>query len=205
MGGSFVQHIGGGLGKNAARVRFVLMEFRIRRAVAADAGAIARVHVDSWRSTYAGIVPEEFLASLNLDDRAEMWGRMLAAEDGLMFVAQEEAAVFGFCCGGKLREDLDSYDAELYAIYLLRENQGKGVGHGLFQALVASLLEAGYAGMALWVLKDNPAARFYEHLGGKQIASKQINIGGANLEEVAYGWPKLEDVLRKGIAANGQL
>ena len=181
------------------------MDFRIRRADAADAQAIARVHVDSWRSTYAGIVPEEFLASLNLDDRAEMWRRMLAAEDGLMFVAEDEEGVFGFACGGKLREDLDSYDAELYAIYLLRENQGKGAGRALFQALVASLLEAGYAGMALWVLKDNPAVHFYERMGGEQIASKQITIGGANLEEVAYGWPKLEDVLQKGIAANGQL
>lgn len=181
------------------------MEFRIRRAVAADAVAIARVHVESWRSTYAGVVPEEILASLNLDERAEMWERMLAAEDGLIFVAEEKASVFGFCCGGKLREDLDSYDAELFAIYLLRESQTRGAGRALFEALVASLQEAGYSGMALWVLKDNPAARFYEHLGGVRIASKQINIGGAHLEEVAYGWPKLEDVLEKGITANGEL
>jgi GNAT superfamily N-acetyltransferase len=181
------------------------MEFRIRRADAADAHAIARVHVDSWRSTYAEIVPDAFLAALNVDDRAEMWRRMLAAEDGLTFVAEEEAGIFGFACGGRLREALDSYEAEIYAIYLLRESQGRGAGRGLFQTLVASLQEAGYAGMALWVLKDNPAARFYEHLGGEQIASKQINIGGANLEEVAYGWPKLEDVLQKGIAANGQV
>jgi GNAT superfamily N-acetyltransferase len=181
------------------------MEFRIRRADAADAQAIARVHVNSWRSTYAGIVSDAFLAALNIDDRAEMWRKMLATQDELMFVAEEEACIFGFACGGRLREALDSYDAEIYAIYLLRESQGWGAGRGLFQALVASLHEARYAGMALWVLKDNPATRFYEHLGGKQIAVKQINIGGANLEEVAYGWPKLEDVLQKGIAANGQL
>lgn len=167
------------------------MEFRIRRAEAADARAIASVHVSSWRSTYAGIVPDEFLAALSIDDRAEMWGRMLAAEDARMFIAEGEASVFGFACGGRLREALDSYDAEIYAIYLLRETQGMGAGRGLFQALVASLLEAGYVGMALWVLKENPAARFYEHLGGKQVASKRIDIGGAILEEVAYGWRKL--------------
>jgi GNAT superfamily N-acetyltransferase len=190
---------------SAVRGRFVLMEFRIRRAEVADARAIASVHVSSWRSTYAGIVPDEFLAALSMDDRAEMWGRMLAAEDALMFVAEGKASIFGFACGGRSREALDSYDAEMYAIYLLRETQGMGVGRGLFQALVASLREAGYAGMALWVLKENPAARFYEHLGGKQVAKKQIDIGGANLEEVAYGWPKLEDVLQNGRAANGRL
>ena len=152
-----------------------------------------------------GIVPDAFLAALNIDDRAEMWRRMIAAEDGLMFVAEDEEGVFGFCSGGKLREGLGSYDAELYAIYLLRKNQGKGGGRDLFEALVASLQEAGYSGIVLWVLKDNPAARFYEHLGGVRVASKQIDIGGAKLDEVAYGWPRLEDVLQKGIAANGEL
>jgi hypothetical protein len=34
----------------------------IRRAVREDARAIARVHVDSWRTTYRGIVPEEHIA-----------------------------------------------------------------------------------------------------------------------------------------------
>jgi GNAT superfamily N-acetyltransferase len=183
----------------------MLMEFRIRRADAADAPAIARVHVDSWRSTYAGIVPDTFLASLKIDDRAEMWRNVLAAEDALMFIAEEDAGIFGFACGGKLREALNSYDAEIYALYLLRENQSQGAGRALFQTLVASLHEARYAGMALWVLKENPATRFYQYLGGKQIASKQIEIGGANLEEVAYGWPRLEDILQKGIAAHGQM
>ena len=179
------------------------MEIRIRRANAADARAIARVHVDSWRSTYAGIVPEEFLVSLNIDDRAEMWGKMLAAEDALMFLAEDEAGVFGFACGGKLREALNSFDAELYAIYLLRERQGKGAGRSLFDALTRALRTAGYSGMVLWVLKENPAVKFYERMGGKLIARKPIEIGGAQLEEVAFGWPRLEDVIFNETAANG--
>jgi GNAT superfamily N-acetyltransferase len=179
------------------------MEFRIRKANAADARAIARVHVDSWRSTYAGIVPDAFLASLNIDDRAETWGKMLAAEDALMFLAENETGIFGFACGGKLREGLDSYDAELYAIYLLRESQGKGAGRSLFQALMGVLRADGYSGMALWVLKDNPAVKFYERMGGKQIARKPIEIGGLQLEEVAFGWPGLEDVIPNEKAADG--
>jgi ribosomal protein S18 acetylase RimI-like enzyme len=179
------------------------MEFRIRRANAADARAIARVHVESWRSTYAGIVPAEFLASLSVDKREEMWGKMLADEDELMFLAEDETGVFGFACGGKLREALDSYDAELFAIYLLRQSQGKGAGRSLFQALTRSLRAAGYSGMVLWVLKDNPAVKFYEQMGGKQIAKKPIEIGSAQLEEVAFGWPRLENVILNETAANG--
>jgi ribosomal protein S18 acetylase RimI-like enzyme len=179
------------------------MEFRIRRAIAADARAIARVHVESWRSTYAGIVPGEFLASLSVDKREQMWGKMLAAEDALMFLAEDETGVFGFACGGKLREALDSYDAELFAIYLLRERQRRGAGRSLFQALTRALLVAGYSGMVLWVLKDNPAVKFYERMGGKQIAEKPIEIGDVQLEEVSIGWRKLEDVIFNEKAANG--
>jgi hypothetical protein len=46
------------------------MEFEVRRAVSGDAASIARVHVESWRSTYAGIVPEAYLRSLDVDLRA---------------------------------------------------------------------------------------------------------------------------------------
>jgi L-amino acid N-acyltransferase YncA len=178
------------------------MEFRIRRASTGDARSIARVHVDSWRSTYAGIVPDGVLTALSVDDRAKMWDKMLAAEDALMFVAEDETGVFGFACGGRLREALGSYDAELYAIYLLRESQGKGAGRSLFQVLVTALQKAGYSSMALWVLKDNSAVRFYQHMRGKGIASKQIEMGGAQLEEIAFGWPRLDVVIQKETATN---
>ncbi|MBI1881100.1 MAG: hypothetical protein HYR94_23215 [Chloroflexi bacterium] len=34
----------------------------MRLAQPADAGGIARVHVESWRTTYAGTIPADFLA-----------------------------------------------------------------------------------------------------------------------------------------------
>ena len=35
----------------------------------ADAEAIARLHVASWREAYAGIVPQAILDAVDLDDR----------------------------------------------------------------------------------------------------------------------------------------
>ena len=43
----------------------------IRRATVDDADAIATVHIASWRGAYAGIVPDAFLASLDVAARAE--------------------------------------------------------------------------------------------------------------------------------------
>ena len=42
--------------------------------------------------------------------------------------------------------------------------------------------------MLVWVLEDNPACKFYEALGGRRIQSKNIEMRGSTLIELAYGW-----------------
>lgn len=39
---------------------------KIRKAELTDTKGIAKVHVDSWRTTYTNIVPEEYLRNLTL-------------------------------------------------------------------------------------------------------------------------------------------
>ena len=65
---------------------------RIREAVPSDAPAIAKVHVDSWRTTYAGIVPDEDLASLSYGQREQAWQNILAHPDAYGFTLVAEAA-----------------------------------------------------------------------------------------------------------------
>ena len=171
------------------------MQGRIRRADAADARAIAHVQIESWRTTYKGIVPAEFLAQMDLGQRTEAWRGLAASGTMHLFVAEDQSGVLGFASGGKLREAIVGYDAELYAIYLLHPSQGCGVGRMLFETLTRSLEEAGHVAMALWVLHENPAIGFYAHMGAVEIGRKTIDIGGAALEEVAYGI-RLQDVRR---------
>ena len=45
--------------------------------------------------------------------------------------------------------------------------------------------------MLAWVLETNPSVSFYKRLGGILVADKLIQIGGADLVEVAFGWPIL--------------
>ncbi|MFZ1011874.1 MAG: GNAT family N-acetyltransferase [Terracidiphilus sp.] len=168
------------------------MDFSIRKAVGGDVWDIARVQVESWRTTYAGIVPAAFLSALSVEQRAERWREVFAESEMTLYVAEGQIAdgqvgIFGFASGGKLREPIGDYDAELFAIYLLRAHQGKGAGRRLFETLAQTLRAAGHAAMAVWVLRENPAALFYQHMGGVEIAHKQIEIGGILLEEVAYG------------------
>jgi GNAT superfamily N-acetyltransferase len=168
------------------------MQFSIRKATVEDAAAIAFVHVESWRSTYAGTLPEAFLASLCVAERCALWKAAIEAGEAVLFVAERGREIRGFACAGKLRAAIGGYDAELYAIYLLREFQGQGMGRRLLQGAAEALRGQGFTSLAVWVLAENPAVSFYRHLGGVEIARKVIELGGVSLAELAFGWPSLD-------------
>lgn len=171
------------------------MTFTIRPARIEDARDIAHVQVKSWKTTYAGIVPEAFLVSLNVGERTERWKGQLNSGTTFMLVAEDSTGVFGFASGGKSRETIDGYDAELYAIYLLEQKQRQGVGRCLVQKLAEALRADGFQSMMVWVLEKNPAVGFYERLGASRMAEKQIEIGGVQLQELALGWTNLACLL----------
>ena len=99
---------------------------------------------------------------------------------------------------GREREQKGTYEGEIYAIYLLAEHQGKGWGKRLFQEAAERLVAEGMHSMMLWVLAENPTRGFYEALGGAALDAKDIEIGGATLVEVAYGWDSLEAIVSAG-------
>ncbi len=106
------------------------------------------------------------------------------------------AEVVGFASGGRERAGETGFEGELYAIYVLDSAQRRGFGRELVRASVAGLRELGLGDMIIWVLRDNqPARAFYERLGGVYVRSQPITIGLATLEEVSYGWRRL-DTLR---------
>lgn len=165
----------------------------IRSATPADAAGIAAVHVASWLTTYRGIVPDAYLSTLSVEQRAEARARMLAApRPGVVsVVAEADGEIIGFADAGPGRDDFPGYPGELYAIYVLQSYQGHGIGRRLVEVMASALLEQGRRGMYLWVLGANPARHFYAALGGRALGAQQVEIGGTTLEEVAYGWENL--------------
>ena len=173
----------------------------IRQAHAVDAAAIARVHVDSWRTTYAGILPSDFLASLSYEEREQFWNRALSALGRKTFICvaeDDEGRVVGFASGGPEREGDPVYRGELYAIYVLEQCQRLGTGRRLAAAVVRRLVEQRIDSMLLWVLADNPSRGFYETLGARRIREKAAKVGGIEVIEVAYGWSTLRDLSNLG-------
>ena len=163
----------------------------IRKAVAADAAAIARVHAQSWRTTYAGIVPDDTLDSIDVREWEQRRRDQLANSEDREFsyVAVDRDQIVGWAVGGPERSGDVDFKGELYAIYLLEEYQRRGIGRQLTEAVVSRLVGSGMGSILIWVLADNaPARHFYEAIGGQFVREQDITIGGASLVEVAYGW-----------------
>jgi GNAT superfamily N-acetyltransferase len=172
----------------------------IRTAKMNDAAAIAKVHVDSWRTTYKGIVPDEFLASLSYEQREQLWRRVLTDPSGpsVVSVAEDEyGKIVGFASGGPECTGDPIYTGELYAIYLLAQHQGKGIGRQLAITLVNRLRQEGMTALLLWVLAENHSRKFYERLGGRPISEKTVIIGGVPLIEVAYCWRDIRMIIEQ--------
>ncbi len=165
----------------------------IREATELDAYGIARVHVDTWKTTYKGIVSDKFLNELSYNKREEMWSKFVhdsAKNKKYIFVAEDvNDGIIGFSTCGMERESDNKSIGELYAIYILKEYQNKGIGKLLFNTVKEKLKELKFSSIFIWVLESNDqACRFYEAIGGKKLRDQEIVIGGDTLREVAYGW-----------------
>lgn len=162
----------------------------IRKATLKEAPYIAKVQVSSWKSTYRGIVPDRFLDAMLPEERIDGWKERL--QRGNVFVAESGGTIIGFAVGGPERSGkYKAYAGELYAIYILQEFQGEGLGKRLVHAVMEDLLEQGLTSMLVWVLEENAARKFYEKMGGTYVDQDLLLISGKSLVEVAYGWKRI--------------
>jgi len=179
---------------------------KIRTANLTDAAGIARVHVDSWRTTYKGIIPDDFLAKLSYEQREHLWDDILAdpSRSRFVYVAEDEPGqIVGFISGGRERNGDILYTGEIDAIYLLPAYQGRAIGRRMVVTLASRLIQESMTALLVWVLAANPARKFYERLGGQLVYEKETSIGGASLTEVAYGWQDAHTLIEPGPPQSG--
>lgn len=173
----------------------VVAQWIIRAAESRDIDQLARVHVDSWLTTYRGIVPDSYLDNMKLGSRIELWTRVLdPSNETTIFVLDNPAGeVAGFINGGICRDQELDIEAEVYSLYMLQEAQGKGHGRRLMERMIGHFREQGYDSMFVWVLEDNPALQFYRKMGGRFLMRDDIQIGGEALPEVCLEWRSLKE------------
>lgn len=162
----------------------------VRAASWDDIAGMSRVSVDTWRLTYADILPKAYLERMRLLNQEHQRSRMMHAHGVHHFVAVEPAAgeVVGFVSCGPTRNG-GAATGEIYELYVQNGYQGRGVGRRLFRAAMDRLARDGHERMVVWVLNDNPNFGFYPRMGGWLHAKKTIRVGGKAVDETAYLWP----------------
>ena len=170
----------------------------VRPARLEDAKAIARIEVDTWRSTYAGLLPDRVLLNMSERRQTSSWASFLRHRPDDVWVAQQaNGGVIGFGNCGTQRDSTIRFAGEIYTLYVAPDHQGQGLGRGLLLALFQRLVDTGHGSALLWVVRANPARFFYERLGGQQIMHRPIPVGGQPIEAIAYGWKDLAAALAR--------
>lgn len=154
---------------------------------------MARLHIASWRASYARVLPAEYLAGLDPARRAAQWLAAIARPDVTVLVAADEEGLAGFTAAGPSRdEDLPPNQwHQLYNFHVDPLRRGRGIGGALWRAMVAKGWQ-GRNALTLWVVPANLGARrFYERQGltADGVARTEELAPGVHLPEMRYRGP----------------
>jgi ribosomal protein S18 acetylase RimI-like enzyme len=175
------------------------MDINIRAASTEDAPEIAKVNIQSWRSTYRGLIADETLDDMKSEKYLEKWNntfRTMEANGNFCFVAENEVKeVVGYSLCGKNSHTKFNFEGELFAIYLLREYQKQGIGKKLFIRSIEEFKKLGVTSFTLFVLSSNGASRkFYESFHPDFTANETITIDNGQYCDICYGWSNIASI-----------
>jgi len=179
------------------------MDWTVRFARPEDSEAIGRVHIAAWQAAYRGLMPEDFLDSLDPAARAQRWrtgledgpgeGRYRAEglEARALVIEGDDGHVAGISVVGPSRRAESSGVGELWMINLEPIAWGTGLGTQLLDAAIDELRGGGYVEAVLWVLAGNRRARrFYERQGWKPDGTEITgDARGFPVTELGYRRP----------------
>ena len=176
-----------------------------RRANTSDSSGIAKVLVNTWKSTYFNLVSESILNKRKYENIEPRWRERIEnlTEKDIMFVAEkEDKKIVGITWGRteKLNiaehlPEIDEYEGELLAVYVLKDYQKRNIGKTLVSQVVEFLLNHNVHSMIVWVFKENSSKEFYKKLGAKYIGDRFLDLDGEKYLESVYGWMSIEDIL----------
>ncbi|MDT0166317.1 GNAT family N-acetyltransferase [Actinotalea sp. AC32] len=148
----------------------------VRRPVVADVPAMARVHVQSWRETYRGVMRDEVLDDpASVGRRERFWTAVLTDDrpDRVAALAERDGVVVGVALAGPPLDVTDAWARQLYVLYTLVGVHGSGTGAALMDTVLG-----GAAPVGLWVADPNPRAQaFYRRHGFEPDGRTRVDDG----------------------------
>jgi ribosomal protein S18 acetylase RimI-like enzyme len=190
---------------------------KFKKATVSDIIAIASIHSASWKNTYRGILPNEYLNQDVEGEHKSLWQKRLSSEgpnEKLILLALRSEIPVGFMCVilnkgnfenppflekegfSKFPKDT-THGSRLDNLHVLSNYQGQHIGLRLFiEAARWTEEEKSCHLMHLWVLEKNQKARsFYNSLQGKTVGRKLLKFGGVEIPALCYLWDNLLSII----------
>jgi ribosomal protein S18 acetylase RimI-like enzyme len=160
---------------------------QVRAARAADLLGAAQARIASWRGAFTGLVPQDFLDTMDAEAIASGWRDSIAAGRSRLYIADLDGRVVGYAGVGPERDpSAGPTTGELYALFTHPDVWGTGAGRALTDAALADLRAHDCDRVNLWVLDANARARaFYRRYGFTETADRTHSSLG-NLPELRY-------------------
>lgn len=159
------------------------MEIRYKQA-SDDSYAISHVYEESWKHTYRGLLPQDFLDELPKGH----WCELFDLPDWHTVVMTDGDEIIGSAlfCPSRFEEFKDY--GEIVAIYLLPDYLHKGYGERLLDFVVQALRKLGYKKVFCYVLEGNERARrFYGKQGFRNSGHKLVtDFAGQSICDLMY-------------------
>ena len=173
----------------------------VRTARPEDAADLARIYIESWHDTYAGIIPHTVLAAMSHQRHSARWASVIKGTErsqGVVLVAEDAGhGPIGLCSLGRARDSALGFDGEVYTLYVDPAFLGQGAGRALLAGAFQTFKDRKLRSCIIWAHAKNNACFFYEAMGGARIANRQVMLGGQEVGEVAFGWKRLAVKPRK--------
>jgi len=165
----------------------------LREATQHDAAAIARLHADSWRSAYRGMLSDDYLDHRVYSERDALWKQRFSESTENPFfaiLAQVESDLAGFACVFPNNDPI--YGAFLDNLHVVPQRTGQGIGMRLLAAVAERLVtDEKRGGLYLWVIAKNSRARqFYSKAGAQEVERVVLPMpDGSHQDEMRCYWP----------------
>lgn len=164
------------------------VEIAIGPARAQQAQALAKLHADTWRLAYRGIIPHLALEKMIAGRGPRWWQKKLNAGEQ-MLVAEFDEVLAGYVYFGANRASALGFGGEIFELYMQPEYQGVGLGEKLFDAARRHLKKTYARGFLVWALAENDGAcAFYRAMGGKKICEAVTIYDNRKLSKIGFGW-----------------
>lgn len=172
---------------------------QLRPASFSDYEAIARLHADSWKKNYRGMMSDDYLDNKVDLDRHQVWQKRLKAPmpKQVVTVAFAKGLLAGFCC--TLLDDDPVFGSLIDNLHVCTSMQKSGIGKMLVKDAAEKILtQASSHNMYLWVYEANKNARAaYEHLGGRcHETVLKVGDDGSTAPVCRYIWPQVQELIR---------